>query len=444
MPEFAFSEQAAAGAASTLAVPNMIGPSFNGGRSFLTITNRVPYSLFARGYILQSANSGLDSSLVYETLGSNHEIPDDFYSVGQGQLISDRQVVFAISEPVPPSDAPTSPGPEFSYDGGTAVGPFPFDDGDLWRVNYSFSEKITLVVPDPAETVVGRVKIAENTSPIPRDRVFVNYSLFDSVPLFAGGVTVNRFSPGFEKTFLAGLGSFEMRFPLASTLDSTIVLDGVAPMGRVEFGNLYMAAKCLLVRSNRAALSGGIVATVPTADDLRILAPGGTELVRVQNETVHLMPFLGWLVSSGPVFMQGFLDLDIDTNGNSVYVNQYGQGLRSAGRIQGATLLDINLSSGYWLFRRSQNNCAPTSLNGLAAMCELHISRSLQELDYVSAEDFRVGQPRHDLQQVAGVIGGALEFGAGHVLTVGYAVPIGNGADQAFDGELRAFWNKFF
>jgi hypothetical protein len=77
-------------------------------------------------------------------------------------------------------------------------------------------------------------------------------------------------------------------------------------------------------------------------------------------------------------------------------------------------------------------------------MFELHMSRSLQDLDYVSVEDFRIGQPRSDLQQVTGVFGGALELGAGHVLTAGYAVPIGNGADQAFDGELRAFWNKYF
>lgn len=51
---------------------------------------------------------------------------------------------------------------------------------------------------------IGRLKLTENTSPIPQDRVFVNYSYFDDTPLFPGGVNVNRVAPGFEKTFLDG------------------------------------------------------------------------------------------------------------------------------------------------------------------------------------------------------------------------------------------------
>ncbi len=63
------------------------------------------------------------------------------------------------------------------------------------------------------------MKLSENTSPIPRDRVFVNYSYFDNVPLQQGGVDVNRFVPGFEKTFFNGITSVEVRAPMASTLD---------------------------------------------------------------------------------------------------------------------------------------------------------------------------------------------------------------------------------
>ncbi len=125
--------------------------------------------------------------------------------------------------------------------------------------------------------------------------MFVNYSLFDNVPLVPGGVTVNRFSPGFEKTVLDGWASFEMRFPLASTLDSSFAVDGPAQTGRVQFGDLYMVGKYLVARTERAVLSAGLVLTVPTANDLQVFLSSGEQLVQVRNQTVHLMPFLGWL-----------------------------------------------------------------------------------------------------------------------------------------------------
>ena len=66
--------------------------------------------------------------------------------------------------------------------------------------------------------VVGQVKLAEGFSPIPQDRVYFNYSYFNQVPLSASGVNVNRFTPGFEKTFWDRLASVEFRTPMASTL----------------------------------------------------------------------------------------------------------------------------------------------------------------------------------------------------------------------------------
>ena len=71
------------------------------------------------------------------------------------------------------------------------------------------------------------MKIAENTSPMPRDRLIFDYGYFDNVPLAPGGVNVNRLTLGFEKTFLDGMMSFELKAPMASTVDSTVV-QGVA------------------------------------------------------------------------------------------------------------------------------------------------------------------------------------------------------------------------
>lgn len=441
LPQLAFSEQAGAFGGSTMAVPNMIGPAFGSGPTFSILTQRVPVSLIARGDILDGGFDDLNSVIAYETTGD--QVANDFFSVGPGRLTEDGLVVFDISEPVPPSDAPTAPDSSYVYDGGTARRPRPVYSGELWDVNYSFSRTYSVLIPNPAETVVGRLKIAENTSPIPRDRVFVNYSLFDNVPLFPGGVTVNRFSPGFEKTVLDGWGSFEMRFPLASTLDSSFDVDGPAQTGKVQFGDLYMVGKYLLARTDRAALSAGLVVTVPTANDLRVFLSDGEQLVQVRNQTVHLMPFLGWLYAPGRFFAQGFVDIDIDTNGNEVLINQWGRGLMPSGRIQDTTLLDVNFSTGYWAFRRPARHAA-AHVRGFAPMLELHLTRSLQSADYVSSGGFRIGQPRDDTQFLGLVLGGAIEMCNQNMLTVGYAVPIGNGADQPFDGELRAFWNRFF
>ena len=65
---------------------------------------------------------------------------------------------------------------------------------------YDVFEVIRVNIPNPGSGVVGRMKIAENGSPIPRDRVFFNYSYFDNV-LTPGGTNVNRFSPGLRKHF---------------------------------------------------------------------------------------------------------------------------------------------------------------------------------------------------------------------------------------------------
>src|SRR5436190_13788331 len=66
------------------------------------------------------------------------------------------------------------------------------------------------VVALPRGSSVGVMKFAENGSPIPRDRFFVNYSYFDDVNLIPGGMAVRRLTPGFEKTFFDGTTSFEL------------------------------------------------------------------------------------------------------------------------------------------------------------------------------------------------------------------------------------------
>ena len=306
-----------------------------------------------------------------------------------------------------------------------------------------FFSSTKLQIPDPTGTVIGRQKIAENTSPIPRDRLFINYSHFDSVPLTAGDVNVNRFSPGFEKTFLDGMASLEMRFPIASTLDSDLRLSGINDTSHTEFGNININLKSLVWSNCNSAISAGLGITIPTADDLALKDLNDRSVAVVQNDSVHLLPFIGGLHTPNEnLFVQWYLQFDFDANGNDVLVDT-GNGLRGVGSVEDATFMFFDVSAGYWIYR---NECACQSgITGFAPMVELHLSRSLESTDVLRGPGgIQVGRPKDDIQILNGVIGGVITVADDKTITAAYVVPIGNGADQQFDSEFRLFFNWFF
>ena len=301
---------------------------------------------------------------------------------------------------------------------------------------------IPTVSPSTGGVIVGRQKTSENTSPIPRDRVFMNYNYFNNTPLFPGGVNVNRFSPGFEKTFFGGNSSVEVRIPFATTLSSNLLVDGATNTNQLQFGNMYAALKTLLYRTNNYAIAGGLAMSLPTGEDTRVSMSNGTPLVRVRNNSVHLMPFLGGvIVPNNRLFAQGFLQFDFDSNGNPVDLNLYGNGLRKAGVANDSTYMYLDMGLGYWMYR----NTKPGSfLTGIAPTVELHYNRSLQNSDVVQNGLFQVGSFQNNVQILNALIGTSLQFGQNSMLTTAYVTPIGNGADQLFDGEARVSFNWFF
>lgn len=310
---------------------------------------------------------------------------------------------------------------------------------------YAVRPVIDVVLPYPAASgagLIGRAKIGENTSPMPRDRIFFNYSAFDSVPLTSTGVSVNRFTPGFEKTFFDGMTSFEMRFPFATTLNNNIIADGSTNTSSVLFGNISMAFKALVYTNDTLAVSAGLQMMVPTAPALNVNLSDTTQLVKINNSTVNLMPFVGALYTPDDrFFTQGFLQVDTPANGNGVYVNNFdGNGLTASGTIRDVTYLYADIGTGYWLYR---NDDAP-KLTGFSTTAELHYNQSLAPTTVLATNLYRIGAPYSNLSMVNAVIGGNLHFGLNSTLTVGYVAPIGNGADQMFDGELRAYFNYRF
>lgn len=286
---------------------------------------------------------------------------------------------------------------------------------------------------------VGRQKFSENVSPIPRDRVFVNYSFFQNTPLTADGADVNRFTPGFEKTFQDGNMSLEFRVPFASTVDSTFSSIGEADTSEFEWGDLTMFLKALLYNNDEIAIAGGLGFSFPTHDAFVVQDPGDTPIIKAESAAIHALPYLAALwTPNDQLFVQTYGQIDTDLNGGAVYVNE-GGGAVNAGRLQDQTYLFLTATAGYWIY---QNPCG--NIRGIAPVVEFHYSRSLNDADAVAtAGGTGVSGGDDDLSLLNSVVGVNVFMHDSLQLQAGYGFPL-SGADDQFDGELRITLNWLF
>ncbi len=280
---------------------------------------------------------------------------------------------------------------------------------------------------------VGTSKIAENASPLPRDRVYMNYSYFDGVPLLPGGVNVNRFTPGMEKTFFNGLSSIEVRMPFASTLSNTLFFASPNDTSSTELGNLTLYLKQLLYTSDTLAVSGGLGLALPTANAVNVFNGQNQPFAHVENQSVHLLPFLGSLYTpNDQLFVQQFLQFDFDANGNAVSFNN-GQIFQPAGRLNEMSYLYYSVGAGYWLY---DNPNSDRLFTRIAPIVELHYNKSLTHTDpWLSP---------HNLDLLNGVVGLTTMMGQNKALTLAYTTPLSNFHDRQFNGELRVMFNLYF
>lgn len=368
--------------------------------------------------------------------------PSDSGAIGNPNLVASASTPFMVGDafgnptapdavaviPAPPHTfVPTAPSAVF---GGTASDPY--------------------VAASPGNGgFVGRNKLAENVSPMPRDRVFFNYSFFSNVPLTpsgplnpgAGGTPVSRFTPGVEKTFFEGATSLELRLPFASTLNQNIFADGTTNTTNLQFGNISLIGKGLIYRSDTFNMSTGMQITVPTAPDISASTGGGIPLYTIKNQAVHLAPFLAGLYTPDDrLFAQGLLQVDVDTNGNSLSANNFdGLGLTQAGRLRDATFLYFSMAGGYWVYRNPDN-----WISGIAPTAELHYNRSVSAPNTINSGGNFFASSHNSIEVINAVIGCNFEINQNSMLTLGYATPLGGGADRQFDGEFRAFFNYRF
>lgn len=303
-------------------------------------------------------------------------------------------------------------------------------------------QQFTIPVPS-AGYALGRMKLAENSSPIPRDRIFFNYSHFTGVPLSSQPISVNRYSPGFEKTFLDELCSFELRTPFGSSLDNDILANGLTSDNEFQFGNLFLSLKGVLIQKENWLLTAGSSFLLPTAADSRVIDPlTRQEFLRFENKSTHIMPFIGGaFIPSERLFAQWMVQCDIDANGNPVIATE-GLQRTKIGTLQDFTLLYTDLSIGYWLYQA--NGSQRRMVTGIAPVAELHYNRALTTADSVSDANNQVNQVVTDFDNVNVQVGVTFNIRNNSRLGIGYATPLGNSFDRVFDKEFRLTLNRYF
>lgn len=298
---------------------------------------------------------------------------------------------------------------------------------------YDYIIRLNTALVDVSSGGVGRTKIADNGVVLPQNRVYFRYGNIQNTAYANGSPSLNRFDAGFERAFMDGLMSFELRAPFA-----TDAVSGYSAAGNTfsngsttRLGNLSLYLKGLLLDTGSLAFSGGLGVSLPTASDTRINYANGTELLHVSSETVHLQPFLGMLYTPNRrVFAQAFMQYDIATNGNAVAINT-GTGLTSAGKLNDSNQLLLDAGIGYWLYQNSHAR----RLTGVIPMLEIHQSIATDDGDIVSAGPFEVGNFDGNGSLTSIVAGTTFEFGTRTQFTAGYATAIGSNRD--YDGAFQ-------
>ncbi len=299
---------------------------------------------------------------------------------------------------------------------------------------------------------LGRMKLAENSSPIPRDRIFFNYSHFTGVPLANQPISVDRYSPGFEKTFLDKLCSFEMRTPFGTSLDNDILANGLSSDSQFQFGNMFLSLKGVLIHRENWLVTAGTSLLLPTAADTRVIDPNtNEEFLRFDNKSTHIMPFIGGaFIPNSRVFAQWMVQCDIDANGTPVLaIGSNGSEQSKIATLQDFTLLYTDLSVGYWIYQAAGSQ--GRNITGIAPIAELHYNRSLTTADSFSGGYNATNNGFNEINSsISDFDNVNLQFGLifnirnNSRLGFGYATPLGNKFDRVFDKEFRVTLNRYF
>jgi hypothetical protein len=309
-----------------------------------------------------------------------------------------------------------------------------------------FSDGVFVGAAPLPGNAVPRFKMAENTSPLPQDRVYFDFSTYSNVPLTDRPIGVNAYAAGFEKTLCNGLMSVEVRAPMATTLDNDIFFDGSTETATGEFGDLGVAFKTLLIRREKFILSGGLAMTLPTAQDNLYYFDRQstfTPAMLIENQSVHLQPFFGGLwTPNDRWFGIGYIQVDVDTNGDAVSTFPGTTPTPDfIGRYRDATVMFADVGLGYWARRCNDRS---RFFTGLAYVLEFHLNQSLEAQQVLTSDTFDLGTPAENASFTDMTIGAHVELYKMTTITAAYCTPLTPDMDRQFDSQFRLFVNRRF
>jgi hypothetical protein len=365
--------------------------------------------------------------------------------------------------PTPAQSSPSSNDSEFAFSGLSDVtaptnGDAPYMIGDffigsgqivfLGEPNPTAKLRTGVIGTIPSAGGSGRAKISDDNSVFPEDRIFFFYNYYDNAILIPSptlhALDVNRYTPGFEKTFFDRNASFEMRIPFAGTQSSDVLLSGGKDED-LEFGDLEMVLKVLLWKGDYFAAAGGLGFNAPTAAPVHVfLNTSSTPLFTIDNDSFHLLPYFGVLYTpSENLWMQTFVEFDIDTNGNEVK-RPIPNG--DVGTLRDQNLMQVDVQTGVWLWR----NPGARWITGLAPTVEYHYTTTINNAKFVTVPSpigpFVLGNQanRLDIQNLT--LGVELLLGAHSTLNIAGVVPLDKPTsdNRQFDSEYFIQFNRFF
>jgi hypothetical protein len=263
------------------------------------------------------------------------------------------------------------------------------------------------------------IKIADNQTPAPQDRLFFSFNYFNNVNAainkrLGGTISdVNLFQNifGFEKTAFDGWASIGIKLPLDHASLQTSYQG--FPKQSSSVGNVSVYVKALAFQDARTGnfASVGLDVTTPTG-------PGGfagSKLLRAANPAT-LQPFVGYYASRGRFFVQGFSSIDVPTAPRSV-----------------ATVIYNDLCAGYYLYR------APDSgrfLTAVIPVFETHVNTP------VSYAGYNIKDPRGVPDMVDLTFGTHFQIRERSLLTLSYVDPVTG--PRPFSGEFALLFNYLY
>jgi hypothetical protein len=262
------------------------------------------------------------------------------------------------------------------------------------------------------------LRVADNNSPLPRDRVSFGYKNYHRVRTAEGGpgledfAELQEFQFRAERTFLDSCMSVEVILPFAYTTDSNDTGSIASPPTlNGELGNVGVGLKGLLWSDGIQFVTAGLLVELPTADD-RVNLLGGT----LPNEAWYFSPYLAALyVPTERWFLQGFTSVRLATDSNQeVGLNR---------EFTGPDMFMLDVGTGYLLMERREG-----LLRAVTPTIELHYTHSLEEFESAFPNTYAAAIGRFDMLTLTA--GATLQLGADATLAGALAVPLRDGASS--------------